>query len=872
MAAPTALILNGVVVAGTDPHVTVIESMGAGMRVGVLGALDPEGDRRLTFALVDDAGGRFFIEGRNLRVTEGAVLDAGDASYAVTVRVTDSTGLSLDRLLVIGLTDDAGQAVRSDGTDGDDNQAAEIDGLEIFLASPGADTIVTSDASDIVAFSGRRADYEVIVTPGESGGYGGYGGYGGGTPDRTIVRDLRPGGPDGEDLLIGNFSELRFADGDYRRDEIGNAGATGLLLDGRLLDQDVYLAENVPAVTVIGQLGLRSRPAGTLPVITTFEVLAFHNTPTFIFPDTRNDLFSVDAQGRIVTTGAIDFEQYDSFGLRVFYEDDLGNPAFQAIDVEVDDANDAPVIASAPGGGAPFVLTEHMDTGADVLLGTVTVFDQDTPDGPFTLKLSGADAGRFRLVGDQLFLRAGVVLDFEADPQLDLVVTLRDPTLPASTAHVVPLVFQVAFAERLGTAGIDVILTTAGRDVLRGLAGDDRLNGRAGDDVVDGGEGADTVLGEAGADTLTGGLGADRIIAGAGDDVVAGETLLPVHGLAALRWSVQGPAGTNLLAGFSQAVGALTATIAIADDGALSTATVTTGAQYTAAGEPFAPTSALELLGFGPDTATLTLTLTGAGGVATEAAGLAFRINDIDFVDHRDRVVVTAFDAEGNAVPVTIVAAGNDEVVGGTVTAGLGNDQPSDASGSVLVTVAAPVHSVTLVYTNLLVTDQAVTITDIHLDPGGPLPGDAALNDSLYGNDGNDLVIGGAGDDALFGDAGADTILGGYGRDMMTGGADADVFRFLSAAESTRTLRDIVRDFQAGVDKLDFSALEAAGGAPLFLQAVAGAGYTGAAGEIRVLGVGNFTRVHVDLDGNRVDDLVVDLAGAPVIGAGDLLL
>ncbi|WP_270937182.1 calcium-binding protein, partial [Falsiroseomonas oryzae] len=394
-----------------------------------------------------------------------------------------------------------------------------------------------------------------------------------------------------------------------------------------------------------------------------------------------------------------------------------------------------------------------------------------------------------------------------------------------------------------------------------------------GDDLADGGAGADRVVGGAGADTVIGGLGRDTLVGGDGGDLLVGDVSLPVHGLAALRWSLQGAPGTSLLDGFSQTIGALTASIAIQDDGALASAQVTAGAQHVGPGEPFAANSALELLGFGPETATLRLTLTDAGGDPAEAAGLAFRINDIDFVDHRDRIEITARDAAGGLVPVTILAAGNDEVAGNVVTAAFSNDDPSQAAGSVLVTIAAPVHSVTVVYTNLGVTDQAITLTDIHLDPGGALPGDEALDDLLRGQGGDDLLLGGAGGDRLFGDEGADTVIGGYGRDVLFGGEGADVFRYLAAADSTRAARDLIRDFEVGVDALDFSALLPAGGGALFLQARPGAAFSGSAGEIRVVAPGDaVTRVMVDLDGDRVDDLVVDLHGQPVLGAGDFIL
>lgn len=75
-----------------------------------------------------------------------------------------------------------------------------------------------------------------------------------------------------------------------------------------------------------------------------------------------------------------------------------------------------------------------------------------------------------------------------------------------------------------------------------------------------------------------------------------------------------------------------------------------------------------------------------------------------------------------------------------------------------------------------------------------------AGNDKLYGGSDNDLLIGESGKDLMFGGAGADTLEGGLGRDRLEGNAGADVFVF-----GTDMQRDVIVDFEDGVDKLDFS-------------------------------------------------------------------
>lgn len=75
-------------------------------------------------------------------------------------------------------------------------------------------------------------------------------------------------------------------------------------------------------------------------------------------------------------------------------------------------------------------------------------------------------------------------------------------------------------------------------------------------------------------------------------------------------------------------------------------------------------------------------------------------------------------------------------------------------------------------------------------------------NDRLQGQNGNDLMSGGTGKDTMIGGNGDDTIAGGAGDDFMRGGSGADVFVFENGMN-----RDIISDFEDGVDVLDFSAM-----------------------------------------------------------------
>jgi fibronectin-binding autotransporter adhesin len=87
-------------------HASIAENSGNGTVVGTLSGIDQDAGDTAAFTLLNNAGGRFAISGSNLVVADGSLLNfERGASHAVTVRVTDSGGLTFDKLLVIAVTD-----------------------------------------------------------------------------------------------------------------------------------------------------------------------------------------------------------------------------------------------------------------------------------------------------------------------------------------------------------------------------------------------------------------------------------------------------------------------------------------------------------------------------------------------------------------------------------------------------------------------------------------------------------------------------------------------------------------------------------------------------------------------------------------------
>lgn len=98
------------------------------------------------------------------------------------------------------------------------------------------------------------------------------------------------------------------------------------------------------------------------------------------------------------------------------------------------------------------------------------------------------------------------------------------------------------------------------------------------------------------------------------------------------------------------------------------------------------------------------------------------------------------------------------------------------------------------------------------LDEGPTYPDDFNLlngtdgRDRLFGTDGADLLIGNDGRDRLVAGDGDDILVGGDGNDRLVGGAGADIFVFGADAHDGGRDRDVIRDFEAGVDTLVLEA------------------------------------------------------------------
>ncbi|KPN63705.1 Ca2+-binding protein, RTX toxin-related [Aliiroseovarius crassostreae] len=332
-----------------------------------------------------------------------------------------------------------------------------------------------------------------------------------------------------------------------------------------------------------------------------------------------------------------------------------------------------------------------------------------------------------------------------------------------------------------GSAGFDTIDGGTGNDTIFGGSdmatitggdGDDQIFAASSGSSIDGGTGADTIQGSVVDDTIIGGSGDDSIIANGGDDLIdagsgddlvdggAGNDTIDGGSLPdrqALEWSEEG-SGTDIGSGFTQNTGDMDITVTFQKftSDPNSDAVIRTNEQYVETDEGIDAFSALLIEGgdqLGTTTRTTLDFAAAQAGVSDEVENVVFRLNDVDNSSfYTDSVTILAYDADGNAVPVTLSQPGAtdpDNISGNTVTASGGGDSSSSVNGSVLVEIPGPVSKIVILHGNSgsTVTSHSLYVSDVHFDPISTVP--ETDNDTLTGGDGDDVFIVGDGHDTI---------------------------------------------------------------------------------------------------------------------------
>ncbi|WP_269515460.1 beta strand repeat-containing protein [Brevundimonas subvibrioides] len=291
-----------------------------------------------------------------------------------------------------------------------------------------------------------------------------------------------------------------------------------------------------------------------------------------------------------------------------------------------------------------------------------------------------------------------------------------------------------------GTGSAETLTGTAESDTLYGLGGGDTLLGLGGDDFLDGGAGADLLVGGDGDDILFGGIGTPGIF----NPTYENDVLNGGAGIDTFR------AGYEEDRNASVVVRLVDGTAAYRHSGVLGSVQTET------------------------DTLVSVENVTGTAG-ADDIEGDA-GANRLEGGANGDRLAGLAGD------DFLIGGAGNDTLEGGdgidtAVYAGARSAYTVTTSGGV-TTVSGPDGTDTLRgMERLQFSDLTVSITG---SPDETLYGDNGAN-VIHGYDGNDTIYGLGFTDTLYGDEGDDILIGGGDYDTMIGGTGNDAYEVTEA-------------------------------------------------------------------------------------------
>jgi serralysin len=222
--------------------------------------------------------------------------------------------------------------------------------------------------------------------------------------------------------------------------------------------------------------------------------------------------------------------------------------------IEYFESNATPTGVALTGG------TIEENAAAGTVAAILSATDPDAGD-THSFALVGGATNLFEIVGNEIRVRSGAVLDFETQPSHSLSITVTDQDgLSYTQAVTINLTNVVENVVETGTSGADTLAGGSGSDQLAGGAGNDTyIVNSMGDVVIETASGGNDLVkttlasytlgstiekltfigtgdfvgtgnslmniitGGAGNDTLRGGGGKDKLYGGLGDDVLEGD-------------------------------------------------------------------------------------------------------------------------------------------------------------------------------------------------------------------------------------------------------------------------------------------------------------------------------------------------------------
>ncbi|NEQ41257.1 MAG: DUF4347 domain-containing protein [Okeania sp. SIO3I5] len=464
---------------------TVAENSENGTVVGSLTTTDSDADDTHTYTLLDDADGRFVVDGDRILVANGSILDfENNTTHTITVRTTDSgePAESFDEQVTINVTDVDETPTPSNNPPTDislDNNSitensengtvvgtltttdSDADDTHTYTLLNDADGRFAVDGNRILVANGSLFDFENNTT-------------------HTITVRTTDSGEPAE-----SFDEqvtINVTDVDETPTSSNNQ-PTDISLDNNTV------AENSENGTVVGTLTTTDSDAD--------------DTHTYTLLNDADGRFVLDGDRILVANGSIlDFENNTTHTITV-RTTDSGEPAEsfdEQVTVNVTDVDETPANNNILG-----------TPGSDRLTGT------DNGD-----TFSGGEGNDTYIINNS----ADIIIE-EGNAGIDTAESSITYRLPSNVENLVLTGENINGSGNsrnnyiagsdgenkiVGGRGNDALLGASGADTIIGSIGNDILLGGAGNDILEGRSGRDRLNGGAGNDTLTGGASKDKFI------------------------------------------------------------------------------------------------------------------------------------------------------------------------------------------------------------------------------------------------------------------------------------------------------------------------------------------------------------------------
>lgn len=693
----------------------------------------------------------------------------------------------------------------------DDDVMSGDAGNDTLTGGAGNDRLSGGDDVDTAVFSGARSNYTFTRI----------------SETEVLITDLRADG-DGADVLQLDIEQVRFADGTFALADLTpswNPAIVGTDSDDYLYGTDGNDEVRAAAGNDIvdGFAGDDVIEAGAGDDL----LIGGDGVDTAVFSGALADytFMRIGAMEVLVTDRRADGDGADVLQFdveQVRFTDgtvslaDLTPSVMTIRGTEFDDflhgseGNDEVLAGAGNDGIATFGGDDIIDAGA----GEDRI---DGGEGNDTLLLPGLAADYdIRFMGATEFavtdLRGGDGVDFVADVE----------TLQFADGQTFSLTSLIPNP----TQGDDTLTGSDREDTLDALGGNDTVDGRGGDDWLIGGDGDDVLIGGQGRDAFIGGVGDDTLVMDWEDGILDGGD---GYDAVVINANSDGFFAFGDKSGIEKVV--------VSNDAGIGQVYAFVSTDVTLEG---GEGSQMLIGGSGNDT------ISGGAGQDSLAGGAG---NDTLVADWQDQVVeggdgydivildglsdnggsrfVVQSDVEevelitngwadathttngvvmsgSSGVDILIGGSGDDTLRGGgdrdLLVGGGGNDTLiadwDDGSGSVAGGEGYDTLSFDTDAGLIFAFTAHTAIEEVHSTLGGGTI-DARLSSvavTLFGNEGNDYLLGGVSND---------TLVAGAGSDVMTGGAGADTFVFGERFEI-----DEIRDFEVGVDKIDLSALD----------------------------------------------------------------